>query len=133
MKADVFEHQDLALAKRGCFGLRVFADHVIGQGYLLPQKLRQTLCRGLHGELGVKAVLGPSKMGNQDDLRFLRHKVLDRRQGSDNALVVGDFAGRFIQRNIKVHADDHFFPSYIDVLDILFLHHSHVTLSYSLI
>jgi hypothetical protein len=43
--------------------------------------------------------------------------VFDRRERGDNALVVGDRAGRFVLRDIKIHADQRAFAGEVEVAE----------------
>ncbi len=59
-------------------------------------------------------------MRAEDDSGFFLQQILDRLEGGDNALVVGDAAG-VVLRDIEVTADDYLFASYVDVFHALFV------------
>lgn len=82
--------------------LNLRADTVRGEGNLLASKLLlEFRDNRLEGVLLVDGTVGATEVGHEDDgLGAIVEGVLDRRDGADDALVVGD--GGAIERDVEV-------------------------------
>src|SRR5450631_42519 len=106
MKAQVFEQDQLTGAQIADHLLGGVPDAIIGQENVLPEQLAQAERGGLQTEGGVVFALRSPEMGAEDHARAGGDRFLDRRQRSDDALVVRD-RSRLVQRHVEIDANEH--------------------------
>ena len=126
-EADVFQQDDVARLHGGCHRLGVFADNFLVrcQLDLFVQQLGEAGGYRSQRELLLILTLRASQVGAEDDLGLMVDQVLDGRQRSDDALVVGDDA--ILERDVKVAADQHPFAGDVDIFDGFFIQRIHHT------
>jgi hypothetical protein len=112
MVAGILQEQDLAVTEAGDCGLHCRADAVVGCLYGLAEDLGEAVANGCHAAgrsraLLIGVALRAAKVGAEDHLRTVVQQVLDGWHAGSDASVVGDGAGRFVERDVEVGAEEH--------------------------
>ena len=117
MKAEVFEKDNITGLQLGAglFGCRAGAigdelDRFSEQFF----QFRRDRLKGVFVHL---LAVGTSEVAHQHDGSAVAEHVFDRRERGDNALVVGDRAGRFVLRDIEIHTDERAFAGEVEVAE----------------
>ena len=95
----VLEHDDITLGGISDDGGNIVTDAVRGEGDILAKELSETLGAGSEGELVLRAVLGPSKVGADGDDGTL---ALEELNGGDRRADTG-----VIRDGLSVKGDVH--------------------------
>ena len=105
VEAQVFKQEHLARLQGGSGLLSLGA--IGGKLHLHAKLFAHGVYNLAQRHLGVHLALGLAHVAHDDECATLGQHLLQRRQCTANAGVVGNFTV-FIKRHIEVHADDHF-------------------------
>jgi len=117
VEAKVFKQEHVAGFERSRGVLGHGADTVLGKGHGLPEQLAQFSGHGLERKFRDTLAVRPAEMRHEHDARALLEGKLDRGQGRDNALVVGDGAGGLVLRDVEIDAHEHALAGQIEIAD----------------
>jgi hypothetical protein len=119
MKADVLEHDDLAVTHRLHGGLDRRPDAVVQMTHRVAHQLAQPL-RERRRPVGlIHFAVRATKMRHQDHARAALGQVLDGRDCLADARIVDDPAA--LHWNVEIDADQHALTGDVDVADRGFL------------
>ena len=115
VKAQVFEQDDPAWLEVGAGRLHL-GTHAVPEGlHRLAEQLGPLLRDRLQAELFHALTVRPPEMAGQHHRPAIFQNEPDRRQGRHDALGIGDRAGDFVLRDIKIDAHKDAFTGDIDV------------------
>jgi len=120
MEAEVFEKGDFAGLHVGAGGFDFEADAIFEETDGTAEEFGKLFGDGLEGVFGHAAAIRAAEVAHQDNAGSLVERVLDGREGGDDALGVRDGAGGFVLGNIEIDADEDAFSIERDVGDRFF-------------
>ena len=124
VKANVLQHEHVAILERHRFRLRRLADAVVRKLDGTPEHFREPRCDGAERLLRVALAFGAAKVRGQNEPRACCNEGVEGGQRFFDAGVIGDdhCAVLLVERNIEVHTDEAAFAGKIDVADRFFSH-----------
>ena len=99
----------------------IVGDDVVGEvvgdnvGDVVGVIVGELVGDGFERELRVGLSIGTTQMAHEHDRRAVIEGVLDGRERGHDALIVGNFGGGFVLRDIKINADKHAFADEIEI------------------
>ena len=115
IKAGVLKQDHIAVLHSGCLRLRILTDGIGAERNADAEKLGETRGNGAQAVLRVDLALRLAHVGAEDDLRALRHQILDRRKRLNDTLVRGDLA--VLLGYVEVAANEHALTCDVNVFD----------------
>src|SRR5713226_1136328 len=115
MEADIFKHQQFAVAYRSALAFGTGADTIEGKRHGIAEKLFKLFRGGLQGIFQVRAAFGTAKMRCENDAGTFLDGKADRWERFADACVVGDHA--VFEGNVEVHADEDALAAKFEVVD----------------
>jgi hypothetical protein len=123
--AQVLQKQHLARRRQHGFHFRTHAIRRESHGS--AQKLLQLRGHRLHTHLRIRLAFGTAQVRCEDYARAVFQSVINRRDGSQYALVAGDFLPAVLlrgggERNVEIHSDEDTLPFEVEIPDRQFRH-----------
>ena len=116
MEAEIFQQENIAWLQLGGGSFGYFTYAVGGEGYFLAQKLGEALGYRSQRHFGDDLSFRAAEMAGEDEGGALLQQIVYGRQGSADALVVGDFL-LIVQGNIEVGTDKYLFALDLNIFD----------------
>ena len=115
MEANIFEHQNFAVAQGFALAFRSRSDAIQSKGHGLAEQFFQFFGGRPKRIFQIRAAFGPAEMRSENEAATFLDGQAKSRESFADARVIGDDA--ILERNVEVHADENAFAAKVESVD----------------